>query len=322
MNSASAAAHPNIAFIKYWGNRDDTLRLPANGSVSMNLAALETRTHVLFREELASDIVLVNETPMVGAGLARVSRFMDNVRVLAGIPFYAEIHSENNFPMGAGIASSAAAFAALALAAGTAAGLSLSEAELSRLARLGSGSASRSIPEGYCEWLPGSSDEDSISVSLAPASHWALTDLIAVVSHSHKKVGSGVGHQSAGTSPYQAARVADAPNRVENCRRAILEKDFDALAEVSERDCILMHAVMMTQNPPLFYWEGPSIDLMKRVTELRADGVPCFYTLDAGPNVHVICPESSVSQVREMLLSAPGVEQVLSSGPGGKAYLL
>ncbi|HOW07300.1 MAG TPA: diphosphomevalonate decarboxylase, partial [Flexilinea sp.] len=137
---ATAVAHPNIAFIKYWGNRDDSLRLPANGSISMNLGTLETRTTVAFSSAYRSDRVSVNGSLSEGESLIRVVHFMDRIRSLAGEKRFAEIESRNNFPIGAGIASSAAAFAALALAGSAAAGLHLNEAELSRLARLGSGS--------------------------------------------------------------------------------------------------------------------------------------------------------------------------------------
>ena len=319
----TAYAHPNIAFIKYWGNRDDALRLPVNGSVSMNLAALRTKTSVTFRDDLKDgDVLTVNGQEVTGASLNRAAKFMDEVRRLSGEERFAEIVSENNFPMGAGIASSASAFAALALAGSAAAGLDLSERDCSRLARMGSGSACRSVPGGFCEWLYGSGDADSVSVSIAPAEHWDLTDLIAVISGEHKKVGSSAGHGMASTSPYQSARVADAPARIEKCRTAILNKDFAALAEVSERDCLLMHAVMMTSTPPLLYWEPASIALVKGVKAWREEGIPCFCTLDAGPNVHILCPSEAADEVRSRVERVPGVKDILSSGPGGKAALL
>ncbi len=319
----TAFAHPNIAFIKYWGNRDDALRLPVNGSVSMNLAALRTKTSVTFRDDLKDgDVLTVNGQEVTGASLNRAAKFMDEVRRLSGEERFAEIVSENNFPMGAGIASSASAFAALALAGSAAAGLDLSERDCSRLARMGSGSACRSVPGGFCEWLYGSGDADSVSVSIAPAEHWDLTDLIAVISGEHKKVGSSAGHGMAATSPYQSARVADAPARIEKCRAAILNKDFAALAEVSERDCLLMHAVMMTSTPPLLYWEPASIALVKGVKAWREEGIPCFCTLDAGPNVHILCPSEAAGEIRSRVERVPGVKDILSSGPGGKAALL
>ena len=320
--TASAVAHPNIAFIKYWGNRDNALRLPSNGSVSMNLGALATKTTVTFRKDLKADVLTVNGAQRSRAAEDRAAAFMDEVRRLVPGIGYAEIVSENNFPMGAGIASSASAYAALALAASAAAGLNLKENECSRLARMGSGSASRSIPDGFCEWLPGQGDEDSYAVSIASSSHWDLRDLIAVASGEHKKVGSSAGHGMAGTSPFQAERVRTAPERVKTCREAVLDRDFDALAEVSERDMMMMHAVMMTQDPPLFYWEPVSLRLIKLVRDWREEGLSCFATLDAGPNVHVICLPESAAEVRARMEQIEGIREVLESGPGGKAELL
>ena len=166
--SVAALAHPNIAAIKYWGNRDDALRLPINGSISINLDGLFTRTSISFQSSLPFDELIINGREVAGSALERVSLILDLVRKMAGIKEQAEIVSENNFPSGAGIASSASAFAALALAASKAAGLDLSERALSRLARRGSGSAARSIPNGFVEWQMGTSDEDSFAYSIAP----------------------------------------------------------------------------------------------------------------------------------------------------------
>ena len=160
--TATAQAHPNIAFIKYWGNRDDRLRLPVNGSVSMNLGALTTTTKVTFDGSLRQDSLTINGA--AEAAVARVSSVLDEVRRIARIGARARVESVADFPLGVGVASSAAAFSALALAASTAAGLSLSEGEVSRLARLGSGSACRSVPGGFCEWQMGTGYSDRKSV--------------------------------------------------------------------------------------------------------------------------------------------------------------
>src|SRR5512137_1601706 len=248
MPTVTAQSHPNIAFIKYWGNRDDGLRLPANGSISMNLDGLFTRTTVSFQPSLPFDELIINDHEVTGPAAERVTSVLNLVRDLAGMRVQAEVVSENNFPSGAGIASSASAFAALSLAASAAAGLNLSEPELSRLARRGSGSACRSIPGGYVEWAMGTCEADSYAVSIADPEHWPLKDCIAVLSEAHKPTSSTQGHAMASSSPLQAARVADAPRRLEICRRALLECDFEALASIIELDSDLMHAVMMTSS--------------------------------------------------------------------------
>ncbi len=322
IQSATAQASPNIAFIKYWGNRDASLRLPQNGSISMNLAGLHAKTTVTFDPELQSDSFTLNQRPIHGPGLQRVSSFLDHIRSLSGSATRAAVTSENNFPTGAGIASSAAAFAALALAGTAAIGLNLTEAALSRLARLGSGSASRSIPGGFVEWQAGTGDEDSYAFSLAPAEHWPLVDCIAVVSSGHKPTGSTEGHALADTSPLQAARVADTPRRLDICRQAILDRDFTALAEIIEHDSSLMHAVMMTSRPPLFYWEPASLTLMKLIPQLRKDGLKAAFTLDAGANVHVICAPECADQVEQALRRVAGVQRVLRAVCGSGAFLV
>lgn len=322
MTTATAQANPNIAFIKYWGNRDNVLRLPMNGSISMNLDGLYTRTSVSFQPSLPFDELIINGHEVTGPGLDRVSYILDIVRGLANVHDRAEVMTENNFPSGAGIASSAAAFAALALAGSKAAGLDLSEKDLSRLARRGSGSASRSIPGGFVEWQAGESEEDSFAFSIAKPDHWKLVDCVAIVSAAHKKTGSTEGHSIAPTSPLQNARVADAPRRLAICRNAILNCDFDTLASIVELDSDMMHSVMMTSTPALHYWKPASMEVMNQVRSWRAEGIPACYTVDAGPNVHVICPETEAHIVEKRLREIPGVENVLVARAGGPAKLV
>jgi len=322
MTTATAQSHPNIAFIKYWGNRDDALRLPSTGSISMNLDGLFTRTKVTFSASLKTDSLRIGQRQVKGPGLKRVSHFLDLVRQLAGMNDRAEVVSENNFPTGTGIASSAAAFAALALAASQAAGIVLTQHELSRLARRGSGSACRSTPSGFVEWQLGETDEDSYAFSIAPPEHWDLVDCVAIVSAGHKKTGSTEGHALARTSPLQAARVEDAPRRLDLCRSAILERDFEALAAVVELDSDMMHAVMMTSTPGLFYWRPASITVMESVRKWRARGKPVCYTVDAGSNIHVICPRAYIGETEKNLRELPGVQDVLVAGVGGPARIV
>ncbi len=322
MTTVTALAHPNIAFIKYWGNRDNALRLPVNGSISMNLDGLFTRTTVSFQPSLPFDELVINGREVTGAGLERVSAVLDLIRSMAGIQERAEVITENNFPSGAGIASSASAFAALALAGSRAAGLTLTEAGLSRLARRGSGSAARSIPGGFVEWQAGTGDEDSFAFSIAAPSHWQLADCIAIVSASHKKTGSTEGHALAPTSPLQAARVADTPRRLDLCRRAILNRDFAVFASIVELDSDMMHAVMMTSSPALHYWQPASLSVMQAVRGWRGEGLSVCYTVDAGANVHVLCPQAEAQEVKKKLLEIPGVSDVLTAGVGGAARIV
>ena len=321
MTTSTALAHPNIAFIKYWGNRDNELRLPVNGSISMNLDGLFTKTTVTFNSS-KQDLLSINNTEVKGKGLDRVSYILELVRKMANMDEKAEVTSENNFPAGAGIASSAAAFAALALSASTAAGLNLSESELSKLARRGSGSASRSIPAGFVEWSMGQREEDSFAFSIADVNHWNLVDCIAVVSSAHKKTGSTEGHAIANTSPLQNARVADTTRRLDICRNAILNKDFEAFANIIEHDSDMMHSVMMTSNPPLMYWQASTVEIFHQVRTWRQSGLPVGYTVDAGANVHVLCLGEYAKEVENRLRELNGVKDVLVAGVGGAAKLV
>jgi diphosphomevalonate decarboxylase len=320
--TATAVSCSNIAFVKYWGNRDAALRLPANGSLSMNLSGLETRTTVTFDPSLAQDEAVIDGAHQSGRARERVAEHLGRVRALAGLDVPARVQSASNFPAGAGIASSASAFAALTLAACAAAGLSLSERELSALARLGSGSAARSVPGGFVEWSTGDRHEDSVAWSIAPPEHWALVDIVAVVSREHKAVGSTDGHALAGTSPLQAGRLTGAAERLATCRRALLARDFAALAEVVEADSTLMHAVMMTSRPPLYYWQPATLTVMAEVRAWRSEGLPVCFTIDAGPNVHCICEAPIADEIERRVRGLPGVVDALRAAPGGPARLI
>jgi diphosphomevalonate decarboxylase len=322
MNSATAIAHPNIAFIKYWGNRDNALRIPANGSISMNLQGLETRTSVLFDTSVPADELSIDGKPAFGAALERVSHVLDLVRAQSGLSHFARVASASNFPAGAGMASSASAFAALALAASKAAGLDLGEVELSRLARRGSGSACRSVPGGFVEWKACSTDLDSYAYSLVPPDHWDLVDCIAIISSEHKAIGSTQGNTLAVTSPLQDGRVQDTPRRLDICRRAIFDRDFEALAEIVEVDSNLLHAVMMTSSPALFYWQPITLTVMEAVRQAHTGGLPICYTIDAGPNVHVITEKGYEASVKNLLEGIAGVKEICVAAPGGPARLV
>lgn len=320
--TATAVACANIAFIKYWGNRDPDFRIPVNGSISMNLEGLHTHTTVSFNPGFDRDELILNGQPASAEATLRVSGILDLVRAMADIRYFAHVESKNNFPTGAGIASSAAAFAALAAASSSAAGLSLDEPALSRLARRGSGSACRSVPGGFVEWQPGEDDQSSFAVSIAPPQHWDLLDCIVVVEEMHKPVGSSAGHSLADTSLLQSCRVSDAPRRLASCRKSILERDFDALAEITELDSNLMHAVMMTSIPALFYWSPVSLEIMQSAVRWRAGGLPVCYTLDAGPNIHLITTRSYLEPLKAKIQNISGVRRVLVAGPGDSVKII
>jgi len=321
-NFTTAKAHPNIAFIKYWGNADQNLRLPANASISMNLSELETVTKIAFLPDQSSHLLKINGILQDTEHTSRVATYLESVRNLYEFQSSLAIESHNNFPMGAGIASSASAFAALAVALNDLLELNLPQSGISALARLGSGSACRSIPAGFTVWEKGRTHLDSFAATFAPPDHWELRDIILIVAAEEKAVGSTQGHALADTSPYQSVRVHDAKRRLEICRRAILNKDFNKLAWIIEQDSDMMHAVMMTSRPPINYWQPASIAIMQKVRDLRKNGIACAYTLDAGPNVHVITLATDQTKVINAFKGFPGLQDMYISNIGAGAQVI
>jgi diphosphomevalonate decarboxylase len=321
VRKATAVANPNIAFIKYWGKVDEALTLPANPSLSMNLAALTTVTTVEFRPGLPSDVVVVGNQPSAGQELARVVAHLDRVRAMAGSEERAWVASRNDFPAGTGLASSASAFAALSLAATRAAGLDLDEVALSRLARLGSGSACRSVPSGFSLW-EGDSDATSFARQIAPPDHWDLTDVVAIVSRHHKTVGSYDGHTLASSSPLQKARLEAVPDLLAVVRLGIQERNLAALGPAIEAEALAMHGVMMTSRPSLLYWQPATVAVLRAIRAWRGEGLEVYFTMDAGPNVHCLCQPGNAAEVERRLRNLDGVLDVLVSGPGGGTRLV
>src|SRR5690349_163464 len=241
----TAIADSNIAFIKYWGNFDARLRMPLNDSLSMNLAGLNTTTTVEFTDGLEEDEIVIGGEPADERTKIRASEHLNRIRNEAKIKTKARVHSQNTFPSATGLASSASAYAALTLAGTRAAGLELSERNLSILARQGSGSAARSIPAGFVEWLAATNTISTSDLSYArqimPPDAWDLTDVIAIVSHDPKKVGSSEGHAIVNTSPFLGERMSRLPIRYHKVRRELLNKNLQAMGTEIEAEAIELH---------------------------------------------------------------------------------
>ena len=322
---ATISSPSNIAFIKYWGARDLERAIPANPSISMTLRECTSRTTV---EHLAADGEhqvlwrgrggVLEEAPPNFA--LRVHQHLDLLRKETACGGHFRVATENTFPAAAGMASSASGFSALTLAVLQALGREESSARRSVLARLsGSGSASRSVMGGYVEWPAEGSAEDGTehhAFALADADHWDLRNVIAVVETGAKETSSLDGHRRARTSPYWDTRQRELPGRLELVRRAIQERDFETLGPVVEAEAIDLHCVAMTSDPAIFYWQPGTLEVLAAVRTLRRDGVPAYSTMDAGANVHVICPPESEEPVAERLTSMPSVAQVIRDGVG------
>ena len=325
--SAGYEAAPNIALVKYWGMRDERLVLPHNSSLSMTVSQLTTRTWVRFVPSLPSDQFWLNGRPADAGPRQGAVDFLDIIRDEAGISLFAEVRSRNNFPTASGLASSASGFAALAGAASTAAGLHLSPRELSRLARRGSGSASRSIFGGFVEWQAGFRPDgrDCYARPVLPPNHWPeLRDVVVLVGDApEKSVRSARAMQeTVRTSPYYAERLRTVPGRLAAIRRALRTRASDRFLELVIDECDDFRRVCETTVPSLDYLTTTSRAVLAAVLDLnRQAGHPIAgYTHDAGAHVHVFTFREYVPAVRGRLKRVPGVAEtrVLSPGPAAR----
>ncbi|WP_144718775.1 diphosphomevalonate decarboxylase [Agrococcus jejuensis] len=317
MTQATAVAHPNIALVKYWGKRDATMNLPATGSLSMTLDVFPTTTTVTVDETLAADALELDGRALEGTPLDRVARFLDLVRELAGASAQARVVTTNAVPTGAGLASSASGFAALAVAASAAYGLDLSPRELSRLARRGSGSASRSIVSGVAVWHAGDDDETSFAEATAAPD---MAMVIATVEEREKPVSSRVAMvRTAETSPFYPAWVSSTAETLERMVDACAAGDLDLVGRIAETNALRMHALIQSCDPPIRYLTSASLTVLDRIEALRADGVLAYATIDAGPNVVVLCDPAAAQRIADDLAS---VASTVVARPGPGAHLV
>lgn len=317
----SATSSANIAFIKFWGKKDSSLNIPYNNSISMNLDGCLTTTTVHFIENLKEDEVVIDCKKVKGEAKERVVKILDIVRSWAKIKSKAKVSSINNFPSDAGIASSASAFSALALAASSAAGLKLSVKKLSILARLGSGSACRSVVDGFSEWKAGNSSENSYAFQIAKPSFWNLRDIVVVTSVGKKEKSSTEGHSLVKTSPYFSKRLKLVKERTKMLKKAFLSKNFDEFGKILEEEAIDLHFIAMTSKPPIFYLNPSTFEVIQELRELRNKGIKGFFTMDAGPNVHIICKQKDVDLINRVVKRLPGVKSTIVNKPGRKTFL-
>lgn len=323
LQRAAAFAPSNIALTKYWGKRDHTLNLPLAPSISVALADLGTLTVVEPQADLEEDALFVDDRPLDDAGMAKVRRVLDEVRKLAGSHVKAGIRSINTVATARGLASSASAFAALAMAATKAYGLDLDASTLSRLARTGSGSAARSIDGGFVRWQKGerADGHDSFASQVFAPEHWPLRILVAQVHGGRKAVSSTMGMaQSTASSPLFQGWIRQCEVDVEVCQQALADKDLNKLAEVVEGNALAMHGTMLASRPPLVYWQPATVAIIHAVRQMRRDGAECLFTIDAGASVVVLCSAQDARPVAQTLGQIEGIEQVLQTrvGPGAR----
>jgi diphosphomevalonate decarboxylase len=319
-----ARACANIALVKYWGKRDEVLNLPAKGSLSMTLDALSTTTSVeILSEGVATDQLILDGREDSGKKLQRVVRFLDLVRATAGSKARARVVSANDFPTAAGLASSASAFAALAVAASNAYGLALDPRALSILARRGSGSAARSIFGGFVRMHAGTrADGTDAYAEPISGAKLELGAVIAVARATEKKIGSTEGmERTRQTSPYHAAWLDQVDRDLEGAEEALAAGDIERLAEIAEGSCLAMHADALAARPGIVYFGTPTLWAIEVVRSLRAQGTPVFFTIDAGPHLVAFAPPAHLEAIARALAAHPEIDRTPISRVGAGASL-
>ncbi len=313
---ATARAGANIALIKYWGKRDDDLNLPLNDSLSMTLSEALTITTVAYDEGLRTDEFYLDGERVLDDRARRVSRHLDRIRALY-YPMFARVASVNSMPASTGLASSASGFAALTVAAIEAFGEGLpDEQTVSTLARLGSGSACRSVPGGFVHWHAGAREEDSYAETLFDANWWDLRDLCVVVNTAPKEISSAQGHRLAAAHPFMDTRQRALPGRLAAVQGALAARDFEILGSLVEQESLEMHALMLSANPACLYMAPASLAFVHAVRRWRDDGLPVYVTLDAGPNPHLLCEGRHEAAVLRRVEELAPTATVLCNRPG------
>ncbi|MCH7820822.1 MAG: diphosphomevalonate decarboxylase [Proteobacteria bacterium] len=315
---ATARAQPNIALIKYWGKRDSARNLPAVGSISITLSDLHTEMCVEVDESMHDDVLIVNGCEDRHM-LPRVKQCLDTIM---GAPRPAvRVVSHCNFPVAAGLASSAAAFAALVVAADSALGQSRDRAELAGLAGRASGSAARSLYGGFVELA--NRDDDIVVNRLLESDEWPLRIVVAITTPDPKRLSSTDAMEiSRKTSPFYNRWIERQSVDLDEARSAIANRDFAKLGSVAEHNCLKMHSVMWGSRPPVIYWNSATLACMQTVRDLQSEGAAVFFTIDAGPQLKAICLPEEETRVRAALADTTGVSDIMVSGLGSRARLV
>ncbi|MBV1907116.1 MAG: diphosphomevalonate decarboxylase [Pseudomonadales bacterium] len=330
MQNYTAQAHANIALVKYWGKQESDYNIPATPSLSITLDTLVSRTTVTTDNSLATDTFVLNNQKQSNP---KVLSCLKRMRALTRTHLPPmSIVSENNFPTGAGLASSASGFAALVTAIDAAANLKLSREQLSVQARIASGSAARSIFGGFVCLNPSSNVSNSAPEQASDAWYarqllseqsWPMQVVVAICAEEEKDIPSSEGMQlTRRTSPYFNSWVDTTEEDFQECINAVLNKDFEHLALISENSCLKMHGLMLSTKPALVYWNAATMACIQALRALRKTGVPTFFTIDAGPQVKAICLPSAASQVQNAIAEIPGVKRTFIAGLGSGACIV
>ena len=294
----TARAYTNIALIKYWGKKNKQLKLPYTNSLSLTLDRFYTDTKATIIDS-DKDVVYLNNQLLDDTQNKRILNYLETVRNFYSFTEHFQIDSVNHVPTSAGFASSASGFAALAAAINETKQLDLNRRELSILARNGSGSASRSIYGGFVEWQAGHDNESSFAVPIDETPDIDLALLSVVINKHSKKISSTVGMEnSVKSSPFYPNWVTLVSSEIKEIKQAIAQKDLQKIGEISEHNAMSMHALTLSADPSFTYFAPETIRIIQLIQELRRKGLFAYATIDAGPNVKIICTKESLPKVQ------------------------
>lgn len=315
-------ANSNIALVKYWGKKDSKLKTPLNNSISLTLDSLHTTTSIEISDR---DQVFFSDHELTNNEKEKIISLVDIVRNDFSIDKKVLINTKNNFPTASGLASSASGFAALAYAIDKVFELNLTDIEISKYSRLGSGSACRSIYGGFSEWLKGEKTDgsDSYAVQIREQNHWDISMLVVIVDDNKKDKGSTEGMDlTVKTCPFYPAWLETIDYDLNEVRKGIINKDLEKTGLIMEHNCLKMHATMMTTIPSVIYWKPSTLEIIQKVKELREMNINCYFTIDAGSNIKILCENYHVNQIKNYLKDSKGIKNIIWCKAGSAPFVM
>jgi len=314
LKKVTVKAHPNIALVKYWGKRDEDLKIPFNNSISLTLDSIYTLTSIEIIESNQDKIIFSNRD-IKQKEKDRIIKFLDifrNTFNKKDLKF--SIVTENNFPTASGLASSSSGFCALGVGLNELLEINLDKKEISKFTRIGSGSACRSIYGGFVEWEKGilSNGNDSYASQIVDENYWDLRMLITVIDDKEKsKSSTNAMKETVLTSPFYQAWLNSIEKDLNEVRSGILERDFEKLGKTIEHNCLKMHSTMFASFPPTIFWQAETISIIKEVYLMREKGLNCYFTIDAGANVKILCLPNETEKIKSQLSQLSGVKNII-----------
>jgi diphosphomevalonate decarboxylase len=310
----TAIANINIALMKYWGKNDEKLVLPSTTSISFTLDSLYTKTKIQQQTNQDKHTIIINHQPANQADYLRVSTFLD----LFSPQQKVNLSSENFVPTKAGLASSASAYASIAMAANSFFKSNHSLENLASLTRFGSGSAARSILEGFVKWEVNSSKIVAIDAPMMDIGMFVL-----MIDSNQKLISSREAMaQTKQTSWMYPKWIEQANHQAFDMEEAIKRQDFHTIGSLAQDNALGMHMSMMMAKPPIMYFKEKTIQVMHALLKLQSKGVPLYFTMDAGPNIKVLIQHENRQSIASKLHQIVSAKDVLYAQPAKGARLI